>query len=143
MFDSILNTSLSLFFSRRKKNYSSSQNTKKLLEIWKKQKKNVRLLKLLYRKPDKELQLDALELQHVGLDHNCSVKKVVFKNFANFTEKQLCWVTFLKFFKNTYFEERIQTTAFKYHFSLTFYKSSYALFFLKWKLHLSWHNMLT
>ena len=42
-------------------------------------------------------------------------KKGVFKNFANFTGKQLCWGLFLiKFyrtsFKNTYFEEHLRTT---------------------------------
>ena len=56
-------------------------------------------------------------------------KKVVLKNFANLTEKHLCWSLFLikmeawetpaqmfsceisKIFKNTYFEEHLRMTA--------------------------------
>ena len=54
-----------------------------------------------------------------------SAKKGVLKNFANYTGKQLCWSLFLiklqalglfsgeicRIFKNTYFEEHLQTTA--------------------------------
>ena len=44
-------------------------------------------------------------------------KKTVFKNFAIFTGKRLCWSLFntgasceyCKFFKNTYFEKHLQT----------------------------------
>ena len=42
-----------------------------------------------------------------------SLKKSVHKNFANFTEKHLCWSFFLnKIFGNTSFEEHLRTTAF-------------------------------
>ena len=48
-----------------------------------------------------------------------SLKKSVYKNFANFTEKHLCWSFFLnkisvncKIFGNTSFEEHLRTTAF-------------------------------
>ena len=48
----------------------------------------------------------------------CSIRYGVLKNFANFTEKHLCWSLFLiemqvftceicEIFKNTFFEERL------------------------------------
>ena len=44
-----------------------------------------------------------------------SVKKVVLKNFANFTGNQLCWILFLiklfEIFTSTYLEEYLRTTA--------------------------------
>ena len=49
----------------------------------------------------------------------CYFKKDVFKNFANFSEKHLCWSRFLiklqveisKVFTNTHFEKHLRTTA--------------------------------
>ena len=57
-----------------------------------------------------------------GSHRRCSVKKVVHKNFAIFTEKHLCWSLFLinlqafrpehyKMLKNNYFEEHLLTAA--------------------------------
>ena len=63
-------------------------------------------------------RLDLFRSSH----RRCSVKMSDLRNFENFTKKRLCWSLFwslsvleflgVEIFKNTYFKENLQKTAF-------------------------------